>query len=174
MPVFYRASAARLTTAHEIEAVGSASSGEVEFILLRAAGVLWVGVGSDHTDRDVETYNVTVSKQMCDKPVAIDAWALDEVLPHWDRLITRSWIEQDGTRVLYQEGTVAAMLDPHELISKSGDSAALSEGTLMFCGTHAAKGGIRASARFDFELEDPALKRKISHGYTIKTLANVG
>src|ERR1700722_5986933 len=69
-PIYYRASASRLTTANRIEATGSASSGEVEFVLVQWEGQLWVGVGSDHTDREVEKYNITVSKQMCDKPIA--------------------------------------------------------------------------------------------------------
>src|SRR5687767_4097600 len=64
VPVFYRTSAARVTTADRIEALGERSSGEVEFVLLQHAGQLWVGVGSDHTDRIVETYDVGVSKQM--------------------------------------------------------------------------------------------------------------
>src|SRR5712692_3415752 len=86
-PIFYRVSAARLTTDDLIEAVGESSGGEVEFVLLQHAGKLWVGAGSDHTDRDVEKYGVTVSKQMCDKPVAPLFWAYDEVAPHWDRLL---------------------------------------------------------------------------------------
>ena len=44
-------------------------------MLLQHAGRLWVGTGSDHTDREVEKYGVTVSKQMCDKPVAPVFWA---------------------------------------------------------------------------------------------------
>src|ERR1700682_1765000 len=48
-PIFYRVSAARLTTDDGIEAVGEASGGEVEFVLLQHAGRLWVGTGSDHT-----------------------------------------------------------------------------------------------------------------------------
>ncbi len=40
----------------------------------------------------------------------------------------------------------------------------------MFGGTFAAKGGIRPASRFEFELEDPVLKRKISHGYDVVTL----
>ncbi len=70
MPIFYRASAARLTTDDAIEALGAASSGEAEFVLLRHGGRLWIGAGSDHTDREVEKYGVSVSKQMCDKPIA--------------------------------------------------------------------------------------------------------
>src|ERR1700728_4399844 len=45
-PIFYRASAARLTIDDGIEALGAASSGEAEFILLRHGGNLWVGAGS--------------------------------------------------------------------------------------------------------------------------------
>ena len=69
-PIFYRASAVRVTTDDAIEALGNASSGEAEFVLLQHGGRLWVGTGSDHTDREVEKYGVSVSKQMCDKPIA--------------------------------------------------------------------------------------------------------
>ena len=80
------------TTATEIEVVGAHSGGEVEFVLLHHSGRMWVGAGSDHTDREVETYGVTVSKQMCDKPVAPVFWAFDDVAPHWDRLMLRSHV----------------------------------------------------------------------------------
>ena len=55
-PIFYRVSAARVTTDDLIEATGEGSGGEVEFVLLQHAGKLWVGTGSDHTDREVEKY----------------------------------------------------------------------------------------------------------------------
>ena len=169
VPVFYRASAPRLTTATSIQVLGEASSGEVEFVLLQHAGKLWLGVGSDHTDRDVETYDVGVSKQMCEKPIAPLWWAFDEVAPHWDRLILRSFIDAGAGRTLYQEGNVTAMLEPHELILRytRGESQVLPEATAMFCGTLAAKGGIRPAPYFAFELEDPVLGRKIQHGYHI-------
>src|SRR5713101_8212879 len=76
-PIFYRVSVARLTMATEIEAVGAHYGGEVEFVLLQHGGRLWVGVGSDHTDREVEAYGVTVSKQLCEKPVAPVLWPLE-------------------------------------------------------------------------------------------------
>ena len=172
-PIFYRCSAARVTTSDSIEATGEQSSGEVEYVLLGHGGRLWVGVGSDHTDRQVETYGVTVSKQMCDKPVAPEFWLFDDVAPHWDRLILRSFIEEDGARKLYQEGPVTAMRPPLDLVERSGVSA-LADGTMMFCGTLAAKGGIRPAPRFIFELEDPVLGRKITHAYAIETLPVLG
>src|SRR5260370_1418733 len=89
-PIFYRVSAARLTTATEIEVVGAHSGGEVEFVLLQHGGRMWVGAGSDHTDREVETYGGTGAKQMCGKPVAPVVWAFDEVAPHWAQLTLRA------------------------------------------------------------------------------------
>ncbi len=173
-PIFYRVSAARLTTDETIEALGAQSSGEVEFVLLQTDGRLWVGVGSDHTDREVETYGVTVSKQMCDKPVAPVFWPHDEVAAHWDKLILRSHILEGGTSVLYQEGSVASMMAPQSLIIRYGASGRLPEGTLMFCGTLAVKGGIRPSERFEFEIEDPVRGRKIRHGYRVESLPILG
>ncbi len=78
--------------------------------------------------------------------------------------------------MLYQEGQVAGMLPPEVLIGKFADKAAASlpDGTAMFCGTFAAKGGIRPSARFEYELEDPVLGRKISAAYDMSELAVVG
>ena len=78
-PIYYRCSANRFTTAGSIECTGEESSGEVEFCLFASGGKTYVGVGSDHTDRKVETYNITVSKQMCDKPVAATVWDLGEL-----------------------------------------------------------------------------------------------
>ncbi len=172
-PIYYRVSAARLTTATTIENTGPDSSGEVEFLIVDAGGRRYLGIGSDHTDRKVETYNITVSKQMCDKPVAPDLWALDDVLPHWDQLILRSFAVIEGTRVLYQEGSVNAMLPPEQILS-GFEGESLKGGSVMFCGTLAAKGGIRPAARFEFEIEDPVLKRSIRHGYDVAVLPVVG
>jgi hypothetical protein len=40
----------------------------------------------------------------------------------------------------------------------------------MFCGTLAARGGIRPAQRFRMELEDPVLRRKLAHEYAIEVL----
>jgi len=174
-PIFYRVSAARLTTGTEIEVVGTHSGGEVEFVLLQHDGRTWVGTGSDHTDRQVEAYGVTVSKQMCDKPVAPVFWAFDEVAPHWDQLRLRAHVVETGERKVYQDGPVAAMLAPLDLIAGYLKTVgALPENTLMFCGTLAAHGGVRPTERFEFEIEDPVLGRKIAHAYSVRVLPVLG
>jgi len=172
-PIFYRVAASRLTTDDSIEVMGSASSGEVEFVLLQWQGRLWIGTGSDHTDREVEAYGVTVSKQMCEKPLAPQFWAFDDVAAHWDTLVLRSFATIAGKRTLYQEGSVAAMRHPEDLIARYAKSG-LAEGTLMFCGTLAVHGGLRPAERFEFELEDPVRGRKIHHGYSVVSLPNLG
>jgi hypothetical protein len=174
VPIFYRVSAARMTTADMIEAAGPRSSGEVEFLLLQHDGRLWVGVGSDHTDRAVETYNVTVSKQMCDKPIAPTFWAFDEIASHWDQLVLRSHIVESGEKRLYQEGNVGSMRLPLELIRGFSGADSLPDGTLMFCGTLTARGGIRPASHFSFALHDPVRRKDISGAYDILDMPVLG
>lgn len=173
-PIYYRVAARRLTTASAIEVSGSDSSGESEFVLIAAEGKTLVGVGSDHTDRKVETYGVTVSKQMCDKPIAPMLWDLAEVRGHWDQLLLRSYAVINGERVLYQEGRLDGMLGVDDLIACGFEGAKLPDGCAIFGGTFAAKGGIRPASRFEFELEDPVLNRRISHGYDVIELPVLG
>ena len=173
-PIYYRCSARRLTTEDSIEVCGENSSGEVEFVLIGWQGRIFVGLGSDHTDRKVEAYSVTVSKQMCDKPIASELWELEEVIGHWDRLILRSFAWINGKRELYQEGTLDAMLGVKELIGGCFGDKGLPDGCAMFGGTFAAKGGIRPASRFEYEFEDPVLKRIIRHGYDVTTLPVLG
>jgi hypothetical protein len=173
-PIYYEVAASRLTTAEVLEASGGESSGEVEFVLISSGGQLYVGVGSDHTDRKVETYNITVSKQMCDKPVAPELWLYSDIAAHWDQIVLRSYATISGKRELYQEGTLTGMLPPDDLIARRYGKAGLPEGTAMFGGTFAAKGGIRPAERFDYEIVDPVLNRTISHGYAVETLVIAG
>jgi hypothetical protein len=169
-PIYYRCSARRLTTEDAIEVCGNDSSGEVEFVLIGWQGRTFVGLGSDHTDRKVESYSVTVSKQMCDKPLAPALWELEEVIGHWDRMILRSYAWINGKRELYQEGTLDAILPVEELLKRGFEDGKLSDGCAMFGGTFAANGGIRPADRFEYELEDPVLKRIIRHAYDVITL----
>jgi hypothetical protein len=173
-PIYYRVSARRLTMEDSIEVCGSESSGEVEFVLIGWQGRIFVGCGSDHTDRKVEAYNVTVSKQMCDKPIASVLWELEDVIGHWDKMILRSYAWINGERVLYQEGTLDAMLPVDDLLTRGFEGKILPDGCAMFGGTFAAKGGIRPADRFEFELEDPVLKRTIRHAYDVMTLPVLG
>jgi hypothetical protein len=174
VPIFYRVACSTLTTATFIEVMADKSSGEVEFVLFALEDGVWLGVGSDHTDRKAETIGVTLSKQLCAKPVGVTLWRYDEVKPHWDKLVLRSFVPDGGKRRLYQEGPVTNMRSPEELIRLYTGGDKLAPGTAMFCGTFAVHGDISYSGRFDMELEDPVLGRKLTHGYKIVSLPDEG
>ncbi len=170
IPCFYRVAASLLNPTTQIQVPGKDSSGETEFVLIPSSIGLLVGLGSDHTDRKVEAYDVTVSKQMCDKPIASSAWRFDEVQGHWDQLIMRTWRTRDGVRNLYQEGAVTSLLAPDALLARLNANASLSQGTAMFCGTQPVIGELGYGEAFEMELFDPVLDRSLRHGYKVEAL----
>jgi hypothetical protein len=170
VPVFYRTSVDGLTQTRRLEVLGPDTSGEVEPVLFGSDDGMWLGLGSDHTDRKAETMGIALSKQLCGKVLATELWRFSEVEAQWDRLIVRAHATIDGTRVLYQEGALAAMRTPRDLLSRYDGSPALKAGAVMFCGTVGAIGGIRPASRFEMEIEDPVLGRRIRHDYEVVTL----
>jgi hypothetical protein len=168
VPVFYRNAVSNVTQAERLEVLGPDTSGEVEPVIVALADGLWIGLGSDHTDRKAETMGIALSKQLCGKVIGSSLWRLDDISKHWDQIVARAYATIGGERVLYQEGPLAAMRHPDDLIARYGK--ALTADTIMFCGTFGAKGGIRPAARFEMELDDPVLGRRIAHAYDIVDL----
>lgn len=127
---------------------------------------IYVTVGSDHIDREVERVDVLKAKKSCPKVIAPKVWPYQEVADHWDELVLRSVVELEGSRrVVYQEGALSLILPPGELLRifnvKEG-------GRVLFSGTIPVKGGgLVYSDYFEMHLIDPRLGREISHGYTV-------
>jgi len=168
VPVFYRISTANLTQTAHLEVLGLDTSGEAEPVVVAMHDGLWLGVGSDHTDRKLETMGIALSKQFCAKMVGKTLWRLDEIAGHWDQLILRAYVTIDGKRLKYQEGPLSAMRNPSDLMSRAGTEFVA--GTVMFCGTLGAIGGIRPAAQFTALIEDPVLGREMSCEYDVKVL----
>jgi hypothetical protein len=59
-PFFYHLAASLLTTAPKIQVLGTETSGEIETLIVSLQDGLWIGLGSDHTDRKVQPINVAV------------------------------------------------------------------------------------------------------------------
>ena len=81
--------------------------------MLRGQDV-WLTIGSDHTDREVEKSSVAESKSVCPKPLARTALrtTLDELREAWDDIEVTCTV--DGAA--YQSGTLADLLPlPHTL-----------------------------------------------------------
>lgn len=174
VPCFYEVTPELLTTSKSIGVIGGHSSGEVEAVLIQTeADGLLVGIGSDHTDRKVEGYDVAVSKQMCAKPLGRALWRYPEVAAHWDALIARSWrIDSNGERIRYQDGTLARLMHPEPLIWRAFGATSMISGTVLFCGTQPVLGPLTSAGAYELELHDPILRRSLWHRYSVDALAH--
>jgi hypothetical protein len=147
------------------------SSGEVEPVLLRQPdGEVFVTVGSDHTDRDLERSSLLLAKLTCPKIMSADLWRFADVAARWDTLRLRS---HTGERD-YQEGTVATIRPPLDLLARAVEVAPdVRRPIVLFLGTiPLLTGGFVFAERFAGTLEDPEGKRSLSCHYRVEVLAD--
>ena len=166
VPMFYPMSRGLLTTQPLITVSGAQTSGEVEPVFAVTSEGIFLGVGSDHTDRELETRDVLDSKLACAKPIGstfyrISSW--DEV--DWDAIRIRSWV--DG--LLYQDGYLSQLRHPLDLLEiyrsrENGNPQTL----VCFGGTVPIIGGTFQYGRsWQISLEMPG-RGAITHSYTVK------
>lgn len=174
IPAFYPMLPDRITTSERIEVLpDSKTSGEVEYVLLLDGDNIYVTVGSDHTDRELEKYSILMSKRIYFNVIASKVWRYEDVKGHWDGLIVRAWVEKDGQRQLYQEGKLEQLIRPEELIEKvrarvTGDL----RGAVIYSGTlPTISGRLCFSPRFEMELVDKHVGRAIRHAYSVEPIA---
>lgn len=127
VPAFYDLDAALLTTSDVIDVAGHATSGEAEPVLVRHDGRLFLTVGSDHTDRDLERADIRRAKAACPKPLGTTVVELPGAAA-WDELTIESRV--DGR--LYQRGSAGALRHPAELLARL---PAVTGDLVLFCGT---------------------------------------
>jgi hypothetical protein len=169
VPIMIPVSRYLLTQKEKIEIQSQQNSGEVEYVVLLTDGGMYVTVGSDHTDRELETFNVEKSKQACPKILAEQAWLYGDVSDHWDEIILRSYATKGGERVLYQEAKLEALINPDTLLGLEGGKYR-HEGAVIFSGTIPTTKGIIYADRFEMEMQDQKLSRSITHDYCINVL----
>ncbi len=173
IPAYYPVPRGLVTTDEEIEVLGSTTSGEVEVVFLFQGGNIYVGVGSDHTDRELEKASIAKSKIMCPKIISKELWNYEEIKGGWDGIILRSWIGETGQRKLYQEGSLSDFLPSEELIRQATKKVRDSdvEGMVLFLGTiPTLEKSLLFSSAFEGELADASLGRSLGFRYTIRPI----
>ena len=110
-PRIYPIGTFALTTGNAVGVHGPRTSGEVEIVLV-VSDRLYVGVGSDHTDRDLERASIVWSKQINPNVLAPTLWDFEEIADHWDQCAMRSTV--DGRP--YQDVRVSAFLSPPDIL----------------------------------------------------------
>jgi hypothetical protein len=137
-PTFYDLDPMLITGGSAITVDGTETSGEVEPVLFCVGGERYVGVGSDHTSRELERIDIELSKAACPKVVGPHVIPYEDAVACWDRLALRSYVGDEGD--LYQEGTAGELLPIPELIELlTARGEELTDGTVLFLGTLSLK-----------------------------------
>jgi 4-hydroxyphenylacetate 3-monooxygenase len=134
VPTFLELDPSLVTSDPVIKIRGANTSGEAEPVLIRHNGRLYLGVGSDHTDRDLERADIAASKAICPKPVGHHVIALPDDVSAlgWDAIE----IESDVDGQPYQRGSLASLRTSTDLLSRMTSTLGeLADDFIMFCGT---------------------------------------
>ncbi len=132
-PRIYPMAVTSITTDTEIGVHHERTSGEAELVIVVSGGETYLGVGSDHTDRDLETISIIWSKQYCPSVLAPDVWRWRDVEAHWDELRLTSTV--DGRA--YQDSPAAVFRRPDDILKVLEDRVGeLPAEYLVYCGTY--------------------------------------
>lgn len=170
IPTIYPVSPVTLTQEPVITCMGDRSCGEVEFIIFKRQGQIYVGIGSDHTDRELESLSVLKSKAICEKPVGKILWRYEEIKDHWDELEMTAWQVVDGEERLYQQGTAAALLPLETLVRAAESAFPHLEDCVIFSGTVPTVAGMVYGSRFRACIQDTKLGRALELAYDVKVV----
>lgn len=166
VPTFYSATPSLVVAADAIEVLGAETSGEAEFVLFRSGDEVYVGAGSDHTDRALERTSITYAKQLCPKVVSREVWRYADMADRWDRVRLRAFA--GGERRLYQDGFAADMLDPEDILARVEQRTGRTlDGVLVFSGTLPLVGDLSFADRFEVELCDESDGSRLSLSYRV-------
>ncbi len=171
IPTLYPCADELVTQEDYIQVLEDETSGEVEFVIIIQGDKIYIGLGSDHTDRSLEAVSIAKSKQICLKPIAKDIWLYEEVKDHWDELRLVSWQKQgDDEEKLYQDGKLSEILKLNDIVEKVKKTYPDMNNMIMFSGTVPVLNGFVYGTNFRCELRDEVLNRTIKHEYAIQAL----
>jgi len=167
VPMFYSVDADTVSTAPEFaDSATALTSGEIEPVYIRHDGVYYLGVGSDHTDRDLERTDIGDSKRACPKPVGETVIRIGDIAElDLDAATARSTVDGDQ----YQEGRLDGLRTPADVTTRLIDRLELGDGDFVCLGgtLPLVDGGFRAGADWHVEIE-LADGTRLTHDYRMK------
>lgn len=154
----------------DIQVSSDRGSGEAEPVLVAMPdGGMYLGVGSDHTDRELERTSIALAKLTHPKVIGRTAWPLAEIDRNWDDLLLRSWVGESSD--LYQEGPLASLLPPLELLDRlrSKLTPRQDRPLVAFLGTVPLRNGsFRFDHRFKATIDDTEAQRRLVCDYVVE------
>lgn len=163
VPMLYPMPVEILTSGASIAVPSTQTSGEVEPVLIAAGQALYLGVGSDHTARDVEREDIGRSKQICPKPLGKSVHRVAAFGPELDAIALESAIDGEP----YQRGTLAQIAPLASLLALFRTRNDATD-FVLFCGTVPLLGGaFRFGRRFSARLSGGPLAVPLTLDYQI-------
>lgn len=170
IPTIFQCSNFVLTQDKDLSFLGKKTCGEVEYVIIMNHGKIYIGVGSDHTDRDLEATNVPKAKQICAKPICHDIWDYEDMKNHWDEIELNSWQTVDGEEIRYQAGTLADILPVERILKELNERVGRIDNCVIFSGTVPVLDGFCFGEAFRYEMVDKKLGRKITSSYNVDVI----
>lgn len=167
IPTIFQCGNYVLTQEKDLAFVGEKTCGEVEYIIVVKDGKLYIGLGSDHTDRALEANSVPKAKQICAKPIGGQLWDYAEVKDHWDGIALNSWQTVDGREIPYQKGTLADILPVEVIMKELEERVGGIDNCVIYSGTVPVLDGFHYGSNFRCEMVDDVLGRKLSMDYNV-------
>jgi hypothetical protein len=172
-PVLYPVIPSTLTIASEIDVYGDETAGEIEYVLfVKDKTCVYVGIGSDHTDRNLENHDIPRAKQITPNLISPVVWDLNDLADHWDDLRMECSVQKGKETFLYQKGSLSLLMSPDELLELiSKKIKGPLENIVIFSGTVKMETEDFVFAdRFSGLLVDPVLNRSIGFDYGVNPL----
>lgn len=172
VPTLYPVRRNSLNQSGEIQVLGNESSGEAEIVLIfgDTEDEVYITVGSDHTDRSLETVDINKSKQICDKPIANSAWKLSDVINHWDDLILTAQVQVSGEWLDYQRAKINEIIPLQEIKEFLVKKGVVMKNSIVFSGTVPLLDGFKYGSAFKMSFIDEARGNEIHAEYVINRL----
>jgi hypothetical protein len=173
-PTLYPVIPSALTMETVIEVYGEETSGEIEYVLfIKNDNEIYIGIGSDHTDRTLEELDIPRAKQITPNLISPVVWDLNDVAEHWDDLSMECSVKKDTKTCLYQKGILSLLMSPSELmefVSKKIEGPL--NNIVIFSGTVKMETEDFVFAdTFSGLLSDPTLNRSIGFSYSVKPMS---
>lgn len=170
IPTIFEVSKEIVTQDSDLKFVGEQTSGEAEYVILIKNGKIYITIGSDHTDRGLESVSIFKSKQVCLKPIANTIWDYDEVKAHWDsiRLVSNQIV--NGKEIKYQNDTLASILPVEKILEELRERVGDINNSIIYSGTVPLIGGFEYGNKFISKIVDEKLGRTINLNYEVNVI----
>ena len=175
-----------LTQSAVFEVQGPLTGGEAEVVAIRVGDEVFISVGSDQCDRELDPLFPDKPKQMCPHPIASTVWPYSEVRDHWDSLRIYSHVVVGEHTVPLQDTALSALVDLEYLLAMDTVKR-LADPMFLYCGSAPFLDSVGEMIQlyglpeetahgvgeiFLVRLHDPILNRTIEHQFRVVPLGD--